>query len=291
MAGIPGLLPSPSMPTAPLPPSSIIWPALCLALVLAGGARAEDSGVELRVESDVFVDHDDTPVSRSLTLVENGIAWNFLDPSPDDPVAIGEVIVHDPARERVVVLDGRHGLKTEIRTIRLDRLNVSLASWARQSDDPLIRWAGGPEVGESLVVGDGRVDLAGPRVRYEVEFTTVHGNEAATAYRRFADTAILLKALMQPGGIPPFPRLAINRRVEAAGGIPSAVRLEIGPKLPLVPGGGSVLRSIHKVHPQLIEGDRGRIGAAASRLGVADTVELDEFVRRRQVDAAGHGGS
>lgn len=289
MAGMGGLLVSPTMPTAPLPSSSLPWLALCLSLV--GVAGAADDAVELRVESEVFVDDDDAPVARSLTLVENGIAWDFLDPDPNDPVVVGEVILHDPARERVVVLDSRQGLKTEIRTIRLDRLNVSLAKWARQSEDPLIRWAGGPDVGESLVVGDDRVELSGPRVRYAVDFTTVHGDAAAAAYRRFADTAILLKALLQPGGIPPFPRLAINRRVEAAGGIPSAVRLEIGAKLPLMPGGGSVLRSVHRVHPQLIDGDRGRIGAAAARLGVAESVELDEFVRRRGEATAAHGGS
>lgn len=279
------------MPRAIPPQTPLAGVAICLMAVVAASALAGDDGLEMRVESEVFVDEDTTPSARSLTLFENGITWDFLDPVMNDGDAVGDVILHDPARERVVVLDGRRSMKTEIRTIRLERLNVSLTKWARHSDNPLIKWAGGPDFGDSLASGAESVALTGPRVRYAVDFTTAFGDQAGVAYRRFADTAILLKALMQPGGIPPFPRLAINRHVEAAGGIPTSVRLEIGPKLPFLPGGGQTLRSTHKVHPRLIGDDRSRIDAAAARVSVAEAVDLEEFVRRRTVDAPSHPGS
>ena len=56
--------------------------------------------------------------------------------------------------------------------------------------------------------------------------------------------------------------------------------LSIAPKLALLPGAGDTLRSVHKVHPQLIDGDHARIDTAGAQLTVAEEVDLEEFVRR-----------
>jgi hypothetical protein len=251
----------------------------CLLAVCAGPTAwaAEERG--FRVESEVFVNGAEEPVARSLTLFRDGIAWDFLEPSAakGGNDAAGEIVLHDPSRERVVLVDPVRNLKTQIDAIRLERLSVSLASWARKSDDRLVRWAGGPDFGEGMTESDDRIELVGPRVRYAIEFATPPTAEAAGLYRRFADTAILLKALVRPGGLPPFPRLAINRRVAAAGGIPTEVSLEIDSRAALVTGRADTLRCVHKFHPRLLAGDLSRIEEAESRVAVATQVELAEF--------------
>jgi hypothetical protein len=267
---------------SPAPRAAHLLPVVMLALVCgAGDVRAGDEG--FRVESEVFANGSEEPVARSLTLFRGGIAWDFLEPSAavggkraDFPA--GEIVLHDPARERVVVVDPARNVKTQIDAIRLERLSVSLASWARKADDKLVRWAGGPDFGEGMTESDGRIELVGPRVRYAIEFAEPPTPEAAVSYRQFADTAILLKALLHPGGLPPFPRLAINRRVAAAGGIPTAVSLEIDSKTRLVTGRVENLRCVHKFHPRLLAGDLDRIDDAASRVAVAGLVPLSEFV-------------
>ena len=239
---------------------------------------AEDAG--FRVESQVFVNGAVEPVARSLTLFRDGIAWDFLEPAAAKGGGAetgGEIVLHDPARERVVLVDPARNLKTQIDTIRLERLSVSLASWARKSDDRLVRWAGGPDFGEGMTESDDHIELVGPRVRYAIEFATPPTAEAAGIYRRFADTAILLKTLIRPGGLPPFPRLAINRRVAAAGGIPTEVSLEIDSRAAMVAGRADTLRCVHKFHPRLLTGDLSRIEEAESRVAVATQVELAEF--------------
>ena len=262
---------------------------LCLALACGGPGvcHAEENG--FRVESEVFVNKAEQPVARSLTLFRDGVAWDFLEPSPteegdsrgtkgsDTPSAAGEIVLHDPARERIVLVDPARNIKTQIDAIRLERLSVSLAAWARKSDDRLVRWAGGPDFGEGMTESHERIELVGPRVRYEIEFTAPPTAEAAGIYRRFADTAILLKALVRPGGLPPFPRLAINRRVAAAGGIPTDVSLEIDSRAAMVTGRAETLRCVHKFHPRLLATDVSRIEEAESRVAVAVPVELAEF--------------
>ena len=253
--------------------------SLCLLAVCAGSKAwaAEERG--FRVESEVFANGAEEPVARSLTLFRDGIAWDFLEPSTakGGGDAAGEIVLHDPSRERVVLVDPVRNLKTQIDAIRLERLSVSLASWARKSDDRLVRWAGGPDFGEGMTESDDRIELVGPRVRYTIEFATPPTAEAAGLYRRFADTAILLKALVRPGGLPPFPRLAINRRVAAAGGIPTEVSLEIDSRAAMVTGRADTLRCVHKFHPRLLAGDLSRIEEAESRVAVATQVELAEF--------------
>ena len=279
-------------------PARLPWcPLACgLALVLGVVVAEAEEQDGLRVESEVFVDDDKEPIAKSLTLFRNGLAWDFLErpvtaDTEDDAATSDEIVLHDPARERVVVVDPDRNLKTQIDSLRLERLSVSLASWARKADDRLVRWAGGPDFGAGIKEQKSQLELVGPRVRYAVEFTAAPSAEAAREYRRFADTAMLLKALLHPGGIPPFPRLAINRRVSAADGIPTAVTLEIDSKVAMVGGQSQVLRSVHKVHPRLLAGDLQRIEDAEARIAVAEAVDLAAFMEpvSAAATAAGSG--
>lgn len=264
-------------------------PFVC-ACVLAGGdqdATAADRSCTMRVESDLFADGATAPVARSLTLFEDGVAWDFLElPTPTDgttadppTLQLTEIVLHDPARQRVVVIDPRRDVKTQVETLRLERLSVSLARWARQADDRLVRWAGGPDFDAGLTEKTDELELVGPRVRYAVAYAAAPSPEAAAVYREFADTALLLKALLHPGGIPPFPRLALNRRLETAGAIPAEVTLEIDPKLAILPG-ASRLRCVHRVHPRLLAADAKRIEEAQAEIAAASIVDVATFVDR-----------
>ena len=244
--------------------------AVLLNVCMALCAVAETTDGVLRIETEVFVGSQKEPVAHSLTLFANGVAWDFL-AHPD------EIALHDPARERVVLIDPERNVKTEITTLRLERLSVSLASWARKADDRLVRWAGGPDFGNDIQETNETIELSGPRARYLVAFEQAPSAESAGASRRYADTALLVRALVHPGGLPPFPRLAINRRVATAGGIPSEVTLEVDPKVAMLLGRPDVMRSVHKIHPRLLESDYKRIKNAETRIGVAKSVDLAEF--------------
>ena len=258
-----------------------------LAALSGGGAEAGER-ILLRVETEVFADDDEAPVARSLTLFQNGIAWDFLEAlpkkpdeenaGPDEPA---EFVLHDPARERIILVDPARHVRTQIDHLQLERLRASLGSWARKSEDPLMRWAGGPEFGDSLEETATKILLEGPRVRYEVTFEPAGNGAIAEEYRRFADAAVLIKALVHPGGIPPFPRIAINRRVAAAGGIPVAVRLEIESRMARLGRRPNVLRSEHKVLESWLTSDHKRVAAAEERLAVAAQVDLATYAGKK----------
>jgi len=270
------------------------WMMLLLAILLVTKPLAANEADTLRVETEVFAEHDDSvPLAHSLTLFNRDVAWDFLDVTETDSDDMtdkntagfgGEIILHDPARERVVLIDPRRNVRTSVDAIQLERLSVSLANWARQSDDKLICWAGGPAFGEGVQEVDGCLELIGPRVRYRVEATDAPSQAMADRYRRFADTAILLRAMLHPGGVPPFPRLELNRRLAMAGSLPAAVTLETEPR-----GGLSAaaltgvlqrtLRSTHRIHPALRSDDLQRIANAEARMAAAEEVSLARYTK------------
>lgn len=259
-------------------------------LLLAWGAdtvRADDAAppreLAMRMESELFANGGDKPVARSLTLFRDGVAWDFLELPGDDEdktLRLVEVVLHDPARDRVVVIDPKRNVKTQIETVRLERLAVSLASWARRDDDRLVRWAGGPDFDDGLTKTDTTLELAGPRVRYAVAHAPAPSNEAAMAYREFADTALLLRALLHPGGLPPFPRLALNRHLETAGAIPCEVTLEMDSRFASLGGRTDRMTCRHRLHPRLLTNDAAKIDDAAARSAAAEAVALAAFVER-----------
>ena len=249
----------------------------------------------LRVETDVFADRDDVPIAHSLTLFSSQVAWDFLDTTPAEKKTSdsesehskafnGEIVLHDPTRERVLLIDPLRQVKTSIDSIQLERLRVSLSKWARTSDDKLLCWAGGPHFENGIQESLDAIELVGPRVQYRIETTDAPSQEIAGQYRQFADTAILLRALLHPGGIPPFPRMALNKQIASKAKLPTSVTLEIDSRGSLVPSGLSSmmqrhLRSVHRIHPALRADDLQRIADAEACMAIAEEVSLAEYTQ------------
>jgi len=249
----------------------------------------------LRVETDVFADRDDVPIAHSLTLFSSQVAWDFLDTTPAEKKTSdsesehsktfnGEIVLHDPTRERVLLIDPLRQVKTSIDSIQLERLRVSLSKWARTSDDKLLCWAGGPHFENGIQESLDAIELVGPRVQYRIETTDAPSQEIAGQYRQFADTAILLRALLHPGGIPPFPRMALNKQLASKAKLPTSVTLEIDSRGSLVPSGLSSmmqrhLRSVHRIHPALRADDLQRIADAEACMAIAEEVSLAEYTQ------------
>ncbi len=271
--------PHPRQPVAP-------WLLATLALTCVTSARGEGpedtssaAGTHLRVETAVFDGTAEEPVARSLTVFQNGVAWDFLEPAAGAaaPAVAEEIILHDPARGRVVVIDPTRRLRTEISAARMSRVLASLRVWAQGSDDELLQWSASPECVPQVPSDGGPLELDGPGARYRVGTSPAPSAAAAEQYRSFADVAVILRALLHPGGLPPFPRLAINRHLATASLLPETVSLEFS--------GGSlrqsrVLRSEHRFAPRLADDDLDRIETASAAMAVAEGVDLDEYMQR-----------
>lgn len=260
----------------------IVWTALVSAPARGADAAAPADGdgpVNLRVQTEVFAGDATEPVARSLSLFQEQVAWDFLEPGAEGSAAAvaEEIVLHDPARSRIVVIAPGLRIRTEISRARLERVRSSLQAWARESDDELLRWSADAECAPQPADAATMVELDGPGARYRVVGSPAPSAAAARTYREFADAAVVLRALLHPGGLPPFPRMAINRRLATSDLLPETVTLELDAGSLRQP---HVLRSEHRFAPRLVDADLARIESASAAMAVAEVVDPDEYTRR-----------
>lgn len=272
-------------------PSLVRWFAVALSVTLVAStspatlAAEATAGWEMRVQSTVYRTGEEKPLGRSLALFADHVVWDFVEmpvKGEDEPPQLAEIVLHDPLRERIVLLDPRRSVKVEVDQLTLSRLRVSLAAWARGADNAIIRWTGSHDLAASIAEDGTSFVLKGPGVGYVVSHEAAPSGEAARAYQQFADTSLLLKALLHPGGLPPFPRMAINTRLGKDGTLPTEVQLRYDQRLPLVAELPRIskedgLRSEHRTHARLLAEDRKRIADASARIADAAPVTLEAY--------------
>ena len=104
---------------------------------------------------------------------------------------------------------------------------------------------GGKDAGERI--------FASKYLTYEIKIQREPGTGLSEEYQRFSDASARLNALVNRGSLPPFPRVAVNQSLAAAGQVPISLQVSISPRQLL--GRTVVLRSQHEFHPRLLESD------------------------------------
>src|SRR5262249_10818030 len=100
----------------------------------------------------------------------------------------------------------------------------------------------------------------------------------AHAYREFADISARLNALVNPGSMPPMPRLAVNTALDQDGLIPEEV--EVTMRLAKDPADKpTVVHSNHSFKTGLTPADNKLIDDAKQGLAMYQSVALDEFLK------------
>lgn len=156
-----------------------------------------------RVETDVFVGEEPKPVQQTLTLFSSGVAYDF---SMDEP---NRVVMIDPLRNRIVLLDAEKKLQTQIELTQLTALMDSARNQAIATE--LAVYVRDAEQVEKS--GDGKTITVGKKIlKYVSTLQDSKEPEFAKQYAEFADTSAMLNA-WQARNPPPFARLSLNREI------------------------------------------------------------------------------
>ncbi|HZZ30229.1 MAG TPA: hypothetical protein VFE46_19680 [Pirellulales bacterium] len=246
--------------------SLVTW--LIVGCVVCGvQAAAAD---EFRVESKVFSGKDESVTSDSVTLFTDDRAYDFLS-SP------AEITVFDFQRNRIVLLDLNRKLRTELTTDKLNEFTEQLRVRASRQTDALLKFAANPKFDDSKSDADA-LEFSSPLMTYRVHPVTPDNANVVHAYRMFSDWSARLNALIHPGALPPFPRLAVNETLERNAEVPESVQLTVAPQNHLM-GKPTVLRSEHQLSMRLLPADRKRIDDAGKNLVTFPEVSLEEYLR------------
>jgi hypothetical protein len=246
---------------------------LCLATWAITHFAATVAAEEFRIESKVFSikGKDEAQISESLTLFDDGKIYDFIS-TPH------EITLFDFTRDRIALMDASRKVRTELTTDKLMTFTEQLRTRAIRQSDPLLKFACDPKFDESPLSG-GVVKFASPLMTYEIKTTKVDSPSIAHQYRQFSDCSARLNAMLHPGSLPPFPRLAINAALaKQEGRVPEQVEVTLAPQNRLT-GKPTVLRSEHTLEMKLLSADRKKIDEAGEDLVTFREIPLEDYLR------------
>ncbi len=228
-------------------------------------ARAGD----FRVETDVFVGDDEkAPVVETLTIFQGDVVFDFL------RSGVEEITVFDHARDRLVLMDTRRRVKTQLSKTSI--LSVMAEMQAKLQDEGADREYLLADHMKLDTVNDHEIVLANDRLSYRSKGIDAKDEDAARRYQEFANWYARLNA-MRPGNPPPFARIRLNGELAARKLIPEWVERSLIRRQGLHEVRDSA-RSRHLITWRLSQTDRKSVDRASSYLATFRSIPFSEYV-------------
>lgn len=245
----------------------ILATAIALALLIGMSCGEPLLADDFRVDTEIFAADDKTASGQTTTLFYRGAIYDF----PQDGHEITILAPGDKAR--VVLLDMKRKLRTELTLDQLLDFSGRLREWAAEQEDGLLRFSVNPRFEKQADATRGQLHLASRWMTYELKTRPASSATMVTDYRRFCDIYAHLNTLLNPGSLPPFGRLELNRQLAQSGQLPTEIRLTI-PPLPKFGNQEVKLSTRHRFRETLSDGDLAKIEEAGLYNGTYQTVSL-----------------
>lgn len=237
----------------------------CLVVLGASSVQAND----FRVETRVFGEEGDEPTDRTTTLFHQGAVYDF-------PAAGSEITIFAPKDARVVLLDTKRRVRTELTVDQLFDFSGRLRDWAAKQDDGLLKFTVDPKFEHQDDAAGGRMSLASRWMSYELQTRSATTKQMATQYLQFCDVCAHLNTLLNPGSLPPFGRLEVNRRLAEGANLPTEIQLTI-PAVRMFGDREVKLATRHEYVETLSDADLASVEKAGRHNATFRAVSLAEF--------------
>lgn len=269
--------------------------ALCISIVatgLLGQANAQGLKVSTAVYNAGQLDSNgrEPIVSSSVSLFHAGKGYDYVE-------AVGEVVIHEPSKNRFVLLNPRRGLFTIIRFEELTRLLAAraprieeyLAELRQKGAKDLakaernVRFQLNPEFKKTFDSNSGTLLLKGPSWTYVVSTREWEDADQIRKYIQYTDWTARLNYVLHPSSLFPEPRLALNEAMlELKNRIPVVVQLSLQPDEALT------LRAEHQFTRGLSDQERQLISDWNSAMTSGQLKELPFRQYQEKTLAAAH---
>ncbi len=209
-------------------------------LALASAASAQEFRVHTAVtELTPTMRSKSRPPSHSLMLFHAGRVYDYLEESQ-------EVVVHDPAHSRFLVLSKPHNLTTEISQdevryfldVAKDKAREVIAEWQRKGGTKLstlsaLEFQLLPQFEAQHNLAQQMLTLQSSVLTYQVKYDKAPSPEILQTYLRTVDWTAQLNSVLDPLAMLPEPRLRLNEELRKLGVLPVEVELHIAGDRPV----------------------------------------------------------
>lgn len=242
--------------------------AILFGSAVALNATAADA---FRIQTKIYVGDEKEPASKTTTMFQNGIVYDFLE-EPEQTAVFRKPNGDRPGR--FILLNDKERVQTEISTEQLSTAMQNLTHWAAQQKNPFLQFSANPKFDETFDRNTGNLVLKHDLETYTVETTPVSlHQDALVDFREFLDWYTQLNTLLTAGN-PPNPRLKLNDAL--------ARRKVIATKVELKRGGEDPIRAEHEFTWRLSQDDLQRIEAVQEGLTAYRQVNSQEFQQLAQ---------
>lgn len=254
---------------------------ICFLLVVVSSHSTSCDAQQMRIETEVMVGESPELVSKSLTLFNDQLIYDFLfTASSEDPgrFRLEEIVVFDPVSQSISLLDQQRKLRLTLS--HTDLLSMSAAMKAsealRKKDLFLLE----PEFDTSIDESQRRLTLSSPRMTYRCKCESSNDPKQLLSYYHFADWAARLN-VSDARKMPPFARLKLNSVLRKRSWIPTEVQLSFDFT------SGQTLKATASHHRlnQLSDNDQIRIQQAQQQLRQFEKTTLIEYRNLNTVSA------
>lgn len=238
----------------------------CFCLILTATSAAA-AGADFSIESKVYDGGD--LVATSTTLFAAGKVYDLL-------AELDEAIVCDLAAGRIVVVDSRRKLRTEVTATQAAEFCERLRERARSNGSDYLKFMAEPEFHEELDAETNELVLSSPWMDYRVRTTAPKDAEALRHYQEYVRLQSMVNTVLNPGAAPPFARWKLNEALARRQVVPEEVSMR---RKSLVPGFGKSLRAEHHFSWRLGDPDRRRIAEVDAKLADYRAVPISEYLK------------
>ena len=212
---------------------------------------------EFRIDTQVFVGEDPSPVYETVTLFQRRIVYDFIHTDG------GEITIYDPHVGRFILLDTRRRVKTEISEDVLMQFVAQVKVRAMEGGGWTAREAADPKFRAVFDQNAQTLTLTGKRLEYIARASSGQfpSAEAARDYFSFIDMYTRLNATRK-GALPPHARLELNQALAQHNILPASIQRTMKSGNPLL-GKSIVARSEHAIAWRLVRQDQALIDRAA----------------------------
>lgn len=231
------------------------------------------AAADFHVDSKVFKVGEQKPIIETTTVFVKGTVYDFLsDPNESrDP----EVTILDTQRQRFIVIDPQRKLKTEVKLEDVTEFTKNLRLGAAGAKDPILNFLANPQFVEK-VDGD-QLEFSSSWMIYRLKTMPSKSEEISKQYAEFSHWHGQLNVMVNPGSLPPFGRMLVNKKLEELGVLPTEIYMTLSPK---GPERKLIIRAEHRFQWTLLESDRKKVDDAQRQFSLATSVTLEDYNKR-----------
>lgn len=228
-------------------------------------------GQDFRIDSQVYIDAQRSPVSENITLFSSGIIYDFQ-LSDTGEIETEETVIFDSRQKTFTLLN--HAKKTKLKLSDLQLISIYEGVRKETRLDYRSKFLTDDSFDEVMDPDGNFITLSSPQIEYRYKGSQPSNVSILEQYNDFLHYFTLLN-VSDPTKVPPFARMELNKSIKRIGWLPAEIQISVQQNNLFREAFSA--KSKHSVRYQLSKQDQDRIDSIKRHWTQYKSVGLAEY--------------